>query len=176
MRLFFLKVIFLMLLQPVFSQITSQNFESKILQQFRNIKIYVPPSYQQDSTKVYPLAVILDAEDLFDVYVANSKLFAQNQEAPEQIIVGISQNKSRIEDCAYEPTTSLPTHLAEDFKNFIDLELLQYFDDHYRLSPFKVLVGKSLTANFINYFFVKDQSIFNAFINLNQVMPTEWRR
>ncbi|PIV17560.1 MAG: hypothetical protein COS42_04180, partial [Flavobacteriales bacterium CG03_land_8_20_14_0_80_35_15] len=76
-----------MLLQPVFSQITSQNFESKILQQFRNIKIYVPPSYQQDSTKVYPLAVILDAEDLFDVYVANSKLFAQNQEAPEQIIV-----------------------------------------------------------------------------------------
>ncbi|NCP21040.1 MAG: hypothetical protein GW847_03465 [Zetaproteobacteria bacterium] len=167
MRLFFLKVIFLMLLQPVFSQITSQNFESKILQQFRNIKIYVPPSYQQDSTKVYPLAVILDAEDLFDVYVANSKLFAQNQEAPEQIIVGISQNKSRIEDCAYEPTTSLPTHLAEDFKNFIDLELLQYFDDHYRLSPFKVLVGKSLTANFINYFFVKDQSIFNAFINLN---------
>lgn len=162
-----LSIIFLMLLQPLFSQITSQNFESKILQQFRNIKIYIPPSYQQDSTKVFPLAVVLDAEELFDIYVANSKLFAQNQEAPEQIIVGISQIESRTEDCAYEPTTSLPTIFAEDFKNFIDLELLQYFDDQYRLSPFKILVGRSLTANFINYFLVKDQSIFNAYINLN---------
>ncbi len=167
MRPILFTVIFLMLLQPVFSQITSQNFESKILQQYRNIKIYIPPSYQQDSTKVYPLSVILDAEDLFEVYVANSKFFAQNQEAPEQIIIGISQIDTRTEDCAYEPTTSLPTMFADDFKNFIDLELLPYFDDHYRLSPFKTLVGKSLSANFINYFLVKNQSIFNAYINLN---------
>jgi predicted alpha/beta superfamily hydrolase len=167
MKNLFLSFFLLCFMQPLFSQVKTQNFESKILQQYRNIKIYVPKSYEQDSTKVYPLAVVLDAQDLFDIYVANSKLLARKQEAPEQIIVGIPQLESRTEDCAYDKGTSLPVGFSKDFKDFIDLELLPNIDDTYRLSPFKVIVGRSLTANFINYFFIDDQPIFNAFINLN---------
>ena len=139
-----------------FSQITSKNFESKILLQYRTLKIYVPPSYEIDATKIYPLTIILDAEDLFDVYVANAKLLARKQEAPEQIIVGISQIESRTEDCAYDAISSLPTSFSSDFQLFINLELLPFIDDEYRLSPFKAIVGRSLTANFINYFFIQD--------------------
>jgi len=167
MKNLFLSFLLLCFLQPLFSQVKTQNFESKILQQYRNIKIYVPESYQQDSTKVYPLAVILDAQDLFDIYVANSKLLAQKQEAPEQIIVGIPQTESRLEDCAYDQGTDRPVGFSKDFKDFIDLELLPNIDDNYRLSPFKVIVGRSLTANFINYFFIDKNPVFNAYINLN---------
>jgi len=167
MKNLFLSFFLVCFLQPILSQVKTQNFESKILQQYRNIKIYVPKSYKQDSTKVYPLAVILDAQDLFDVYVANSKLLARKQEAPEQIIVGIPQAESRMEDCAYDQGTDRPVGFSKDFKDFIDLELLPNIDDTYRLSPFKVIVGRSLTANFINYFFIDKQPIFNAFINLN---------
>ena len=150
-----------------FSQITSKNFESKILLQYRTLKIYVPPSYEIDATKIYPLTIILDAEDLFDVYVANAKLLARKQEAPEQIIVGISQIESRTEDCAYDAISSLPTSFSSDFQLFINLELLPFIDDEYRLSPFKAIVGRSLTANFINYFFIQDKPVFNAYININ---------
>ena len=167
MKNLFLSFLLLCFLQPLFSQVKTQNFESKILQQYRNIKIYIPESYQQDSTKVYPLAVILDAQDLFDIYVSNSKLLAKKQEAPEQIIVGIPQTESRLEDCAYDPGTDRPVGFSKDFKDFIDLELLPNIDDNYRLSPFKVIVGRSLTANFINYFFIDKNPVFNAYINLN---------
>lgn len=167
MKNLFFSLFLLCFLHPIFAQVSVQNFESKILQQYRNIKIYVPKSYEQDSTKIYPLAVILDAQDLFDVYVANSKLLARKQEAPEQIIVGIPQAESRMEDCGIDLNTSLPTQFSKDFKDFIDYELLPNIDDNYRLSPFKVIVGRSLTANFINYFFVDDEPIFNAYINLN---------
>jgi len=160
MKNLFLSLFLLCFLQPVFSQVKTQNFESKILQQYRNIKIYVPKSYEQDSTKVYPLAVILDAQDLFDLYVSNSKLLAKKQEVPEQIIVGIPQTESRLEDCAYDQGTDRPVGFSKDFKDFIDLELLPNIDDTYRLSPFKVIVGRSLTANFINYFFIDKQPIF----------------
>jgi len=167
MKAFFFNLIFLILVQPIFSQVTSKNIESKILQEYRNVKIYVPASYKKDSTKIYPLAIILDAEDLFDLYVANAKLFAKKQEAPEQIIVGIPQLETRIRDCSYNISNGSPSPTAKDFMNFINLELLQYLDENYRLSPFKVLVGKSLTANFINYFLLGNSDNFNAFININ---------
>jgi len=167
MKTFFFNLIFLFFFQAIFGQVISKNIESKILREYRNIKIYLPSSYKKDSTKIYPLAIILDAEDLFNVYVANSKLFAKKQEAPQQIIVGISQLGSRIKDCSFNISNSLPSASARDFIDFINLELLQYLNDNYRLSPFKTLVGKSLTANFINYFLLGNNLNFNAFININ---------
>ncbi len=167
MKALFFSFIFLISIQSIFSQVINKNIQSKILQEYRNVKIYVPSSYKRDSIKKYPLAIILDAEDLFDVYVANSKLFAKKQEAPEQIIVGISQLETRNRDCSYNRSNSMPTTSAKDFIDFINLELLQYLDDNYRISPFKVIVGKSLTANFINYFLLSNSTNFNAFININ---------
>ena len=49
----------------------SQELAGEILEE-RVIKIYIPDSYKTDSTQTYPLAVVLDAEHLFDIYVANS--------------------------------------------------------------------------------------------------------
>jgi len=176
MKVLFFNLIFLILIQSVFGQVINKNIESKFLQEYRNVKIYIPSSYKNDSTKIYPLAIILDAEDLFDVYVANAKLFAKKQEAPQQIIVGVSQLETRIKDCSYEISNSLPSANAKDFIDFINLELLQYLDDNFRLSPFKILLGKSLTANFINYFLLGNNSNFNAYININpsyaQDMPS----
>ncbi|PCI08928.1 MAG: hypothetical protein COB73_06280 [Flavobacteriaceae bacterium] len=134
----------------------------------REIRIYIPPSYELDSARVYPLAVILDAEFLFDVYVGNSILFAQKEKAPEQIIVGINQdNKRRYSDCSYDKLNSLPTKTSDSFYRFVRAELLNYMEENYRISPFKTVVGNTLTANFVNYFFIEDDPGFNAFVNIN---------
>jgi hypothetical protein len=134
----------------------------------RTLKIYVPDSYSQDSTRVYPLAVILDAEYLFDIYVANSKFFALKDKAPEQIVVGIFQNQrnERKIDCEIDANSML-TPASSKFYKFIKNELLNYIEDKYRISPFRTVVGNTITANFINYFMIEKEPLFNAFININ---------
>lgn len=155
-----------------------KNFNSNELGIERSIKIYIPPSYEIDSTKFYPLTIVLDAEYLFDVYVGNAILFANKEEAPEQIIVGINQNKynERYEDCSYLKENSFPTEQGEAFYRFIRSELFDYFEENYRVSPFKTIVGNTLTANFINYFLIEDYPGFNAYINVSPYyamdMPT----
>ncbi|MBJ2176296.1 hypothetical protein JBL43_18740 [Aureibaculum sp. A20] len=134
----------------------------------RTLKIYVPDSYQQDSTRVYPLAIVLDAEYLFDIYVANSKLFAAKDKAPEQIVVGIFQNQKneRKLDCAVD-LNSMLTETSSKFYKFIKNELIGYIEHNYRISPFRTIVGNTITANFTNYFMVEPTPIFNAYININ---------
>ena len=134
----------------------------------RTLKIYVPDSYQQDSTRVYPLAIVLDAEYLFDIYVANSKLFAAKDKAPEQIVVGIFQNQKneRKLDCAVD-LNSMLTETSSKFYRFIKNELIGYIEHNYRISPFRTIVGNTITANFTNYFMVEPTPIFNAYVNIN---------
>lgn len=134
----------------------------------RIIKIYVPESYKQDSARVYPLAVVLDAEYLFDIYVANSKLFAAKDKAPEQIVVGIYQNQKneRKTDCEVD-LNSMLTPASSKFYNFIKNELVPYIENNYRISQFRTVVGNTLTANFINYYMVEEVPLFNAYININ---------
>ena len=93
----------------LFSQnIETKKFNSEILQNDRYLKIYVPPSYTVQTSKQYPLTIVLDAEYLFDMYVGNSILFASKDKAPEQIIVGVNQNYNgeRYQDCSYQEGNS----------------------------------------------------------------------
>jgi len=150
-------------------EIKTENFNSIELDNNRTLKIYIPDSYHQDPTKFYPLTIVLDAEILFEVYVGNAILFANTDEAPEQIIVGINQNEfnERIEDCSYLKENSFPSNKGEAFYKFVRRELFDYFELNYRVSPFKTIVGKGLTANFINYFLIENTPGFNAYININ---------
>lgn len=148
--------------------------ESYELEEQREIKIYVPPSYELDSTRYYPLTVVLDADYMFDVVVGNSILFAQKEKAPEQIIVGVSQpGDKRYTDCAYDKLTSYPTGRSEFFYRFIRSELAGFMEENYRVSPFKTIIGNTITANFVNYFFIEDDPGFNAFICINPYLATD---
>jgi len=155
-----------------------KEIKSEELGTTRTLKIYIPESYEKDETRLYPLSILFDGDYLFDVYVGNAKLFALKDKAPEQIIVGILQgdNKERYIDCAYDKITGLPTLEADKFYRFVRLELLEYLELNYRLSPFRTLVGNTLTANFINYFVVENVPVFDAYININPYynpdMPT----
>ncbi|WP_298263206.1 alpha/beta hydrolase-fold protein [uncultured Lutibacter sp.] len=155
--------------------ITTKKFNSSELLTERYIKIYVPPSYEIDSTKLYPVTIVLDAEYLFDVFVGNAILFAAKDKAPEQIIIGINQNRynERYEDCSYSKENSYPTQEGEAFYRFIRGELIDYVEENYRTSQFKTIVGNTLTANFINYFLIEDFPGFNAFISINPYLAID---
>lgn len=149
--------------------IVFKKFDSFELRSERILKIYVPDSYEANKENTYPVAIIFDAEYLFDLYVANSILFATRNEAPEQIVVGVFQNQKeeRYSDCDFSIDNGLPNEDGTKFYKFIREELLNYIEDNYRTSLFKTIVGNTITANFLNYFFIENQSAFNAFININ---------
>ncbi len=149
-------------------QYLSIPFESNQLGETRDLRIFLPKSYEQDSTKLYPIAIVLDGNELFDLYVGNSVYFASKEKAPEQIVIGIDQsNKKRYSDCSYNIQSGLPEGSSDRFYKFLRSELLQYLEANYRISPFKTIVGSTLTANFTNYLLVEEKRTFNAFININ---------
>lgn len=155
--------------------IVYKKFNSLYTNSERILKIYLPESYDEDEKNTYPVAILLDGELLFDVYVANSKLFAARDKAPEQIVVAVyqNQNEERYADCDYSEDTGLPNQESSKFYGFIRDELLPYLDNNYRTSLFKSIMGNTLTGNFINYFFLEPTPVFNAYMNINPSFAPE---
>jgi hypothetical protein len=175
MRKLVLLFFFISFIGEAQDNIIYKKFNSFNLNQERILKIYVPESFQEDDQNTYPVTVIFDGEFLFDVYVANTKLFASRDKAPEQIVVGIfqNQNEERYSDCDYSEDTGLPNQESSKFYGFVRDELLPYIDDNYPTSLFKTIMGNTLTANFTNYFFLESTPVFNAYININPSYATD---
>ena len=74
----------------------TKKYESEELQDIKTIQIHLPKGYERDSTTNYPLTIVLDSEYLYDLYVANSKLFSHTDRAPKQIVVGIEMAETRL--------------------------------------------------------------------------------
>ena len=174
MRKIIVVLFFFSFLAQAQDNIVYKKFNSSNLNQERILKIYVPDSFVENNKNTYPVTVLLDGEFLFDVYLANSKLFASRDKAPEQIVVGIfqNQNEERYIDCDYSEDTGLPNQDSSKFYGFIRDELLPFLDDNYPTSLFKTIMGNTLTANFINYYFLEETPVFNAYININPSYAT----
>ncbi|RCS27340.1 hypothetical protein DUT90_04300 [Polaribacter sp. WD7] len=151
-----------------FSQkIITKKLESDILETTRNLKIYLPQGYEKDSTKNYPLAVVFDAEYLFDTYVGNSVLFANKDKAPKQIVVGISMKDSRKKDTYFNINNGSLTTDNTSFYQFIRDEVIFYMESTYRTSPFISLIGEGTSANLITHYLKESQPFINSYICIN---------
>ena len=157
----------------LFGQVKKEIFESFKLQERRDVSYYFPENYSED--KKYPLIVVLDADYLFDIVVANSKVYGSHSRMPEAIVVGIhqSENDLRWDDCDFDQTSGLPTEKGAAFYEFLGTELIPYLETNYNVAPFKMFVGYDITANFGNYFLFKDKSYFNSYVIISPVLATD---
>ncbi len=151
-----------------FSQkIINKKINSEILEASRNIKIYIPEGYEKDDKKNYPLAVVLDAEYLFDAYVGNAVLFAAKDKAPKQIIVGVSMKNTRKKDTYFNINTGNLTQSNKAFYQFLSDEVIFYMESNYRTSPFISLVGEGTSANLITHYLQEPTPYINTYICIN---------
>ena len=150
-----------------------KKYDSEVLNDFRDISIYLPKSYGKDSISNFPLAIVLDGHKLFDLYVGTSNYYSSQDSAPEQIVVGIDMKDTRRKDVGYEITTGNLINDAELFYRFVRDEIIPYVEATYKTSPFLTIVGESLTANFITHFLKEEYSIFNAYICLNPTLSKD---
>lgn len=167
-RFLFLSACFFVALSTIAqSKIKYEEFASTKLDETRKLKIQLPRDYEENTDKVYPIIIVLDANYLFEPVAGNVDYFSYWEDMPESIVVGIMQGDSRYDDGAYDDINFMPEEKGADFFEFIGLELLPYIDNTYRTAQFTIAVGHDFTANFINYYLFKDPPLFNGYINLS---------
>lgn len=155
------------------AQVTKELFESFKLQERRDVSYYFPEDYSKE--KKYPLIIVLDADYLFDQVVANAKFYSTFQGMPPAIIAGVHQSKEqvRLADASFDETSGLPSEKAKLFFEFLGMELIPYLETSYSTAPFKMIIGYDITANFMNYYLFKEQSLFNSYVSIAPTLAPE---
>lgn len=168
-------ILLLLFSLSVFSQKTIETFQSNKLGEKREITIGLPPSYEKNTGKKYPILILLDGDYLFDPFYGALNYGAYWDDLPETIIVGISQNKNdeRTDDSDYDDENGLPAEKGARFFEFIGGELLPYIEKKYRVAPFRMIAGHDTTAGYLNFFLYKDTPLFNAYISMSPELAPE---
>lgn len=149
------------------AQIKYEKIQSDKLGEERQIKIQLPRGYASNEDKVYPIFVVLDGDYLFEAVAGNVDYFSYWEDMPESIVVGVNQINTRFEDTMYSEQNDLPVKTGASFFEFIGLELLPYIESNYRTANFRVAVGHGETANFINYYLLKANPLFQGYISIS---------
>ena len=164
-------IVFFLLLFLAFNtsiaQVKYETIQSSKLGEERQIKIQLPRGYNADDDKTYPLFIVLDGDYMFEAVAGNVDYHSYWEDMPESIVVGINQLDKRFDDCMYSEQNSLPIETGAAFFEFIGMELVPYIENTYKAGNFRVAVGHGETANFINYYLLKPQPLFQAYISIS---------
>ncbi len=109
----------------------------------RDVTIVLPPNYEANKDKKYPLFVVLDSDYLLHSVLGTIKYGAYfGDDLPEVIIVGINQNKAneREYDSQFDEN-GLPTGEGAKFFEFLGIELIPFIEKTYRVAPYRMVVG-----------------------------------
>ena len=166
-------ILTLFLMGQAFAQSTVESFESYYLQEERNIRISLPENY--DAEKTYPLILVLDAEYLFDMVVANARFYHNSARMPSSIIIGVDHQDEylRERDFSFDEESGYLTSESDAYYSFLEKELLPYCEKQFSIAPFKMFIGYDRTAALGNFFLYGERSPFTAYLSISPVMPTD---
>lgn len=161
------------------------SIHSKILNENRNIWIYLPASFSdmKYQKQHYPVLYLLDAESHFSSVTGMIQQLSEvngNAVLPEMIVVGIP-NKNRTRDLT--PTKALTgpegkiypmfekSGGGEKFTAFIEKELMPHIDSLYAPSPQRAIIGHSFGGLTVMNILVHHPELFSHYIAID---PSMW--
>ena len=147
------------------AQIISENLGSKDMDDTRKITIVLPDGY--DKRQKYPLFVVFNASRLLEPTVTSLRYFARTGEVPPSIIVGIYNQE---DDVTIPQETGVPFNDTAVFFEFVGQVVIPHVQSKYATNGFKGIIADGEGANFINYYLLKENSLFNAYISLSPNM------
>lgn len=131
---------------------------SKFLNEERVIQVYVPKGYK-DSDKQYPTLYILDGQWYFFNGVAIQESMRGEYLLPEMIVVGVLMDRPGRNQTLNKQW--------DEFKSFIQLELVPYVDSNFRTTQENILFGWE-NAGFMACELILDkQGVFDGAIASN---------
>jgi len=153
---------------------------SKILNENRELNIYLPATYKADSLKTYPVIYLLDGsknEDFIHISgIVQFGSFSWINMLPESIVVGIA-NVDRKRDFTYPSKNELDqkefpsSGKSEKFISFIESELQPYINSKFRTTKEKTIIGQSLGGLLATEILFKKPDLFDNYII---VSPSLW--
>ena len=150
---------------------------SKYLNEKRAIEIQLPRSYETEVDKNYPLMIVLDGDYMFNIVSGSIDYLSYWGDIPENLVVGINQKDTRFQDSSFfDNITFTPISSTASFYDFIVNELIPYFSKNYRVSNFKVIVGQERTANFANFFLLKNDPQIRGVISISPKVSENMNR
>lgn len=156
---------------------------SEILDEHRKILVYVPPDDDTANIICYPVLYLLDGDAHFVRITETIRQLSETDENaayPKMIIVGVA-NTDRARDLT--PSRSMLGPVGEtisDFRTsggsekfirFIEKELIPHIDAEYPASPFRILMGHSLSGLTAMHVLLHHTGLFNAYVAID---PSVW--
>lgn len=168
------------LIKSPFSIGETLEFHSTTLNEQRVLNIYLPNSYEENTTRQYPVIYLLDGssdEDFIHIAgLVQFNAFPWINNVPESIVVGIA-NIDRKRDFTYPSNSELdlkelPTSGGSaKFIRFIANELQPLIETHYRTSKTKTIIGQSLGGLLATEILFKSPDLFDHYIIIS---PSLW--
>jgi len=138
-------------------------FNSKILNEKREILIYKPAGYEE-SNVMFPTLYIIDGAENFFIATAIVNFLSRSGQIPQMVVVGIPNvNRNLDLSPSIIQGTSNPGG-GNNFLNFFQKELIPYVDETYKTTNYRILFGHSLGGVFATYTMISKPELFNAFI------------
>lgn len=151
---------------------------SKILNENRVYSVYLPPSYKNNPNKKYIVGYVLDGErskflEVAGIAQSMHSSFNLKLQIPELILVSI-ENTDRTRD--FTPTNSLnylekeditafkSSGKANDFMNFIEIELMPEINKSFRTISQNMIIGHSLGGLFALHCLLENPKMFSYYL------------
>lgn len=146
---------------------------SKILNETRHIYVQLPASYNPEKNQKYPVVFILDGE-VFLPTVNDVLNYYSGGFTPEMVLVGISNDKNRLRDLTTSTITTkygMPFNEkngeANNFRKFIETELIPYIENKYPVTNYRTLIGHSYGGLFTISTLINQPRLFTNYLAID---------
>jgi len=163
-------------------RLTHESLHSRILAGSRELRIWLPPTYNSEPAHRFPVIMFHDGNNVFDPRMSVisgvdwaadewATLLARQSIFPESIVVGICHPEGYSGENATLRDFDLSPELGGDaYARFVTTELVPHMDNHYRTigrADSRTLAGASLGALNTFHTAIWHPSIFGNFICLS---------
>ncbi|MCF2875117.1 MULTISPECIES: alpha/beta hydrolase-fold protein [unclassified Tenacibaculum] len=134
---------------------TDYIIESTILNENREIQVYLPDSYNSSKER-YPVMYILDGQWFFTNGVGIQKSLRTPGAIPEMIIVGI-KNKNPLR-------RTLFNNERTKFTSFLEKEVISFIDSNFRTTNERIIYGWEAAAYYVSKLILEKSELFTGAI------------
>ncbi|TRZ41644.1 alpha/beta hydrolase [Robertkochia solimangrovi] len=155
------KIFYTIIILFTFNHIVGQSLDDSILlksdalQEQREIKIFLPSSYENGS-KTYPVLYVIDAQRYFLNGVVYQQNLAWQEITPEFIVVGINTDPIKRRNLFYKDSAK--------FVRFLEKELIPAIDAKYRTTNDRIYFGWEMAGGLGVQIIANKSDLFKGFL------------
>ena len=146
--------------------------QSKLIDEGITTRVVLPESYGHSDSFEYPVLLVMDGSTQFEHIAGNVNFLSTFSIVPEMIVVGVSA-RNRLKRFTHTKMEAYAERSggAEQYTRFLRDEFLPELEKKYRVAPYTLVTGHSLSGLYTSYLATHHSDFINAAIS---VSPSLW--